>query len=804
MLRFDDAERTLALSVRDIVEVGAPRGHLTLDVVRRNRARLAAGLWVHQQYQTARESEDTGFSREVQLEIQRVIDDWTVTLLGRVDGLVDAGGEWIVEEVKSTALDGSRLYPTLAEDWPDYVEQLEVYLWMLQRSKPASRVRGRLVFVSLADGARHTLDVAVDPEVIEDRIDARLAELIAERERRLAWMHERQQIAVHWPFPERRVGQDEVVDAVRDALKTGRPLLVQAPTGLGKTAAVLSAAVAVALESGRQVFWATSRTTQQPVVEGTLARLAEAGTPLRSVTLNARGKVCLNERDGELLVSCRPESCRFAEGYFDKVREHGLTATLCRGRSGRVELAEAGRTYGVCPYQLARDLTHAVDVVVGDINYVFDPGSRLRELFDGDPGRWIVVCDEAHQLVDRARAWRSPRIEARQAQRAAAFLAGLGSAFDPFAFLARQIEDAIIEAQHQVVGPARNGEGVVDLSAHTWEDLADRVEELGLDYALLKADLGEVPDDPWLDLARAVLRFHTVLAESDEETVALVDARPRREAVALCCLDPSPWLGPQIRRLGGFVGCSATLSPPSFYRDLLGLDPERLLTLDVPSPFPPERQLVVLAPRVSTAFKDRIAHAPATAELVADCIAQVPGNVAVYFPSFAMLGDIAARWSFEDREVLVQPRELAEADRAAWLGRLGSEGKPVVLAAVLGGIFAEGVDLPAGALSAVIVCGPAFPPVGLERDLLQGFYEARYDAGFLYASLVPGLTRVVQAAGRLIRRPEDRGAIVLVGRRFRWRELAGLLPETWEIEVPEVPAVRIATFFAETTPGAAG
>ncbi|MCA9312480.1 MAG: PD-(D/E)XK nuclease family protein, partial [Phycisphaerales bacterium] len=147
MLRFDDAERTLALSVRDVVECGAPRGHLTLDVVRRSRARLAAGQWVHQQYQTARESEDTGFTREVQLEITRVIDGWTVRIQGRVDGLVDAGGQWIVEEVKSTALDASRLHATDVPDWPEYVEQLEIYLWMLKRDRPASRVRGRLVFV---------------------------------------------------------------------------------------------------------------------------------------------------------------------------------------------------------------------------------------------------------------------------------------------------------------------------------------------------------------------------------------------------------------------------------------------------------------------------------------------------------------------------------------------------------------------------------------------------------------------------------------------------------------------------------
>jgi len=797
VLRFHDVERTLALSVRDVVEAGAPRGHLTLDVVRRNRARLAAGQRVHSQYQAAREAEDSGFRREVRLELRQVVDGWTVTLQGRVDGLVEADGCWVVEEVKSTALDAMRLSGTGADDWPAYVEQLQIYLWMLARERPASRVTGRLIFVSLSDRSRHEIGVELDEASVEARVFGRFTEFVADRERRLEWMTERARTVVSWPFPERRAGQAVVEEAVQDALSTGRPILVQAPTGLGKTAAVLSAAVRVALRSGRQVFWATSRTTQQPVVEATLARLALAGTPLRAVTLNARAKVCLNERDGEMRVSCRPESCRFAERYFDKVREDALLPKLCRGRLGRVELTEVAVEHAVCPYQLARDLSHAVDVVVGDVNYVFDPGSRLREFFDGDPGQWIVVCDEVHQLVDRARRYRSPRVEARQAHKAARFLDGLGGQFAPFAFLARQIEDTVVEAQQQVVGPSRGGEGVAELSLHTWSDLADRVEEVGLDYALLKAELGELLEDPWLDLARAVLRFHTVLEDSDEETVAIVDARHGRESVALCCLDPSGWLGPQIARLGGFAGCSATLSPTGFYRDLLGLDAEHLVSLEVDSPFPPERQLVVMAPRVSTAFRDRIAHAPATADLLAECIAAVPGNVAVYFPSFAMLTDIARRWSFEDRELLLQPRDLSEAERAEWLGKLADSRRPVVLAAVLGGIFAEGVDLPPGALSAVLVCGPAFPPVGLERDLLRAFYEQRYGAGFLYASLVPGLTRVVQAAGRLIRRSEDRGAVLLVGLRFRWRDVSRLLPAAWEIEVPASPADRIAGFFGE-------
>jgi len=232
-----------------------------------------------------------------------------------------------------------------------------------------------------------------------------------------------------------------------------------------------------------------------------------------------------------------------------------------------------------------------------------------------------------------------------------------------------------------------------------------------------------------------------------------------------------------------------------FYRDLLGLELEGYDVVRVPSPFPPDRRRVVIAPRVSTAFKDRNAHAPRTAELMARCIEEIPGNAAAYFPSFAMLRDITRRWSLSGRELLVQEPSMSESLRRQWLERLEDGGAPVVLGAVLGGIFAEGIDLPAGALSGVLVAGPALPPVGLERDLLREYYEDRYGEGFRYASLVPGMTRVVQAAGRLIRRAEDVGVVVLVGRRFRWRDHAALLPEDWAVEIPEDPVEAIRGFW---------
>jgi Rad3-related DNA helicase len=334
--------------------------------------------------------------------------------------------------------------------------------------------------------------------------------------------------------------------------------------------------------------------------------------------------------------------------------------------------------------------------------------------------------------------------------------------------------------------------------------LAERAAELALDHARLTWDAPLLPEgerDPWVLLCFRLYRLRDALQEGRpiEGSVALASAGEEGPRVGLSCLDPAPWLAPQLARFGGLVGASATLRPLTVYRDLLGL-PATTRLASLPSPFPPEHRLVVRATRVSTALRDRPAHAARTAQLLEEIIAAVPGNVAVYFSSFAMLEDLAGRLALPGREVLRQTPRLSAEERARWLARLGGGGAPVVLAAVLGGIFAEGVDLPAGTLRAVLVVGPGLPPVGLERELLKARYEERFGRGFSLAFWVPGLTRVTQAAGRLLRRPEDRGVIVLIDRRFRWRDVAALLPEDWAIEDPIDPAGAVRAFFAQEEP----
>lgn len=787
-LRWDDADRTLALSVRDLVERAPPTGHLVIDLAQSALARFTAGRLAHQGWQAARAEDDPSFRAEVTVRHTFDVGGWTVTLHGRVDGLTELHGHTIVEEIKSTALDAGRLYGTTLADWPGHVEQLAIYLWMLHRSGHLLP-EGRLILLGLADGARHVLGVPLAADEVGGRVLQRLTRLVAARDRRNAWLAARRTWVVPDAFSPWRPGQTPIRHAVHDALDRGVRLMVEAPTGLGKTAAVLDGALRHALRHDRTVFWATSRNTQADGVVAAVDRLRAAGLPLRRVVLRGREHNCLNDA-----VTCRPDLCRFARHHHDKVAAADLHDPLTTGPLDPPRARALGLEHEVCPHELLLDATLTADVVIGDVNHALAPGVRLQRLFGEEVAtERVLVVDEAHQLVERARDHHSPRLTAAELQAAIDHLTALGPAFTGLRQLAA-------DALHEVMRTEPDGQQHGDVAEAglllvPWQQLATAIDEVAWDYARLKAehDLAGT-DDPWIRAARAVLRFHDALADADEHTRALVHTAPSTPALRLFCLDPGPRLAMMWAQLGGVVLCSATLSPHTVYRDLLGL-PDTTEVVTAPSPFPPERRRVLLLPQVTTTFRRRVGEAAPTAALLSDALRAVPGHAALFFPSFALLDDLCDRLSIDGRDLLRQTPAMDDGARAAWIERLRLPSPPAVLAAVLGGIFAEGIDLPPGALDAVFVVGPALPPVGLERNLVRDAYEARFGAGFRYAYLVPGLTRVVQAAGRLLRRPEDRGAIVLVDRRFGWKDYAAHLPADWAPERSDDPAADLTAFF---------
>jgi len=299
------------------------------------------------------------------------------------------------------------------------------------------------------------------------------------------------------------------------------------------------------------------------------------------------------------------------------------------------------------------------------------------------------------------------------------------------------------------------------------------------------------------DLAQAGGKELVALAERSEgpETA---------EIVRIECLDAARFIRPLLASSAGCVAMSATLEPFEFYRDLLGFEHERTDTLALPSPFPRENRVVVAIDEVDTTYRERSRHYGRIAELVAE-LAPPGRNALALFPSYAFLREVASRISITGHRVEIQRGDDSDRARQDILARLRANREPALLLAVLGGVFAEGVDYPGEMLSEVMVVSPALPLVGPERELLKAYYAEAYERGFEYAYLIPGMRRVVQAAGRLIRSEHDRGAIVLICKRFLREPYVSMLPTAWTDGSPHSlrsldPVESVRAFFASLPP----
>lgn len=818
VLRFDDENRLLKLSVHDLLDAGPAKGHLKMQVAWSSRTRMRIGQQVHTSWQEARSTADESFRREVRLSHRLVVRGWEVEINGRVDGLSQGGERMLIEEVKSTTLPAGQLAFTTWQDFPSYSRQLQLYLHFL--AAQGVDADGQLVLISISDTTEHRFDVPRDP-TLTDYLEQQLSWVIRQHEERLAWLARRQAAAASpaglaFPHDDWRPGQQDLAEAISGALHDGRTMLLSAPTGYGKTAAALHAALTVAYHGDKRVFFATARTTQQRMAEQVVAEMSRRGTPIRAVSIRAKEKICLNE-----VVACRPDACPYAVDYHDRVQDKDLLhrawtdppAGCAPGVPHPVAIVELAQAEQVCPFALSIDLAGQADLIIGDFNYVFDPSVRLAVVGDRLKD-WIVVVDEAHNLPERAMSYGSPELSLFYAEQAAVGLQDLPD-YRECAELMAEIAEAVAEGVDEVPHSDPDGELPLPLAEgvnRAWiSELCAHTERLALEYALLKLERPRFPagtHDPWLEVARGLHRFKSALERADGETLAVWRRGPAdryrgrgrrrrhperpnadiptltqdpRTGLRLLCRDPSRLLGPLFKKLAGAVCMSATLSPPDFYRSMFGLSDENSLTAAFPSPFPPERRQVLVAPTVSTTYRNRARDREATAALISEAIAVVPGNLAVFFPSFAFRDDIQPLLNLDGRPTLVQERSMPEDARAALLETM-SQGDGHVLLAVLGGIFSEGIDLPGGGLVGAVVVGPALPKANRARRLMQEWYQEQYGQGFRYAWLVPGMARVVQAAGRVIRTPDDAGSIVLIGQRFLQREYQDFFPEDWAPE----------------------
>ena len=775
--RFDPETLTLDLSVADLLE-----GQIFRSLGFANRGgyeRLWLGQAIHGRYQEQALAEDPTYRREVPVAHTFEHRGWQVTVQGRVDGVrKEADGSLVVEEIKSVRR-GASLAPAVREM---YHRQALLYAWMLQASQDRP-VKAELVLIAI--GSDEVVREAVEPSftALETAVRRRVSGLLqvweSERERAA----ERRQAAGRMVFPYRelRPGQELILAAVETAVANREHLLLQATTGIGKTVAALFPALRYALAHDKKVFVLTAKTTQQQMATAVLALLNQ-DEAFRSLRLRAKAKMCANDQ-----ILCHEEYCRFAKDYGVKLATTGVLAEIYQAHAAIEPDAVFARARAaeVCPFEVSLELVKDVQVTVCDYNYAFDPYVALSAFAaDEDLSNTVLVIDEVHNLVGRGRDYYSPELSSGKARQAAETVGRWGEPIH------RRIESLCLEVAAAIDGVVADAldEGPPGDRAVEWplpEDLFWRLRpELDaafVDYLEHQRETKSFrPDDPFVQLYFDFLRFLNGLMVSDDAFSHLAEWKAGSGRIKVLCKDPSRFLGAVLSRAHAVVGLSATLSPPELYSGLLGFEAGRTAFVEIANPFPVENRRVVIDSTVATTWRERPANYDRIASRLTGFAESVPGNCLALFPSYAFLSEVTGRLRLRTKRILIQRQADSDQERELLLETLrGAVFGDVLLVAVAGGVFAEGVDYPGEVLKAVAVVGPCLPAVTLEQQLLKGYYDQRFEKGFEYSYVVPGMIRVVQAAGRLIRSPEDTGVIALFDQRFLQSPYRYHLPADW-------------------------
>ena len=763
----------LTLPIRRLVEFLLRTGSIDSRFTGFDRALEGARL--HRKLQRAAVKEYPDYQAEAALKQDYTCADIAYTLEGRADGIfTDKDGTPTIDEIKTTTLPPEFI---TGEQSPEHWAQAQIYAAIYARQQGLPAMRVRLVYYQVDED----LEFTFNHDYSVDALDAIVTDLLtqyapwAKRSAKWQRMSRASRQALPFPFASYRPGQRAMMNAVYKTCTEGGQLLCQAPTGIGKTMSVLFPALKAVGEGG-PIFYLTARGTTRAAAENalTLLRAADPDLKLRSVTLTAKDKICLQEHR-----ECTPEACPYAHGYYDRVK-----AALWDGLDTHALTADAlqalARKHKVCPFELGLDLSLWCDVVVGDYNYLFDPVVHLMRFFE-TAGDYLFLIDEAHNLPGRARDMHSASLcksvfyDAKKR---------LGKGKSSLKNALTKVNNIFIEWRHrceEVPGDSRFGRTYFEKS---------RAEDF--DRALTK--LCE-PLEIWLDEHRDPSETHDALLQLyfdirawlrvadtfDNHFVLQISAVGSEVRAAMLCLDPSDFLAADFAKGRAAVLFSATLAPAGYYKDLCGLPDARAVALR--SPFDPANMGLWCARQVSTRYKDRADSIAKVSDLLAVMAAAQPGHYPAFFPSYSYLQqvweDFAAR--YPDQPTLCQESSMDEGQRTEFLAQfLARDGKPLLGFAVLGGVFGEGVDLTGESLIGVAVVSPGLPQIGPRQEQLRDYFEETRGAGFDYAYRYPGMNKVLQAAGRVIRTPQDRGVVLLIDDRFLAPDTRRLMPPHWE------------------------
>ncbi|MBE5921734.1 MAG: ATP-dependent DNA helicase [Lachnospiraceae bacterium] len=770
----------IRISVRNLVEFIFQSGNIDN---RRSRASdkeaMLAGGRIHRKIQKNMGSD---YRAEVPLKITLPMTckgiNYDILLEGRADGVVRRGNELLIDEIKGMYQDVMKLTDSF------YVHEAQAmcYAYMysttvltLSEEQRASKEKNIVIQLTYCN-----LDTEEIRRFRKEYTFAEMEEwflnLIAKYKKWSDFLVLHQKVRnesirpLQFPFPYRE-GQRDMVVSVYRAINRKKTLYVQAPTGIGKTMSTVFPAVkAIGEGQAEKIFYLTAKTITRTVVEEAFDTLQREGAHLKSVTVTAKEKMCICEE-----MKCNPLDCPRAKGHFDRINQAVYEIVNEKDHITRDDIFAYSEKHHVCPFEFCLDITYWVDGIICDYNYVFDPNVKLKRYFaQGAEGNYIFLVDEAHNMVDRVREMYSAELHKEE------FLAVKKLAKDD-AYLANLLEKCnkvLLEYKRQ---------------CDTWmirseiNALLGPLEQLENRCSKIFEEPGErLYQEELRDLFFKVRNFRTVSDNLEDSYVIYAEHREDGFYLKLFCVNPSRLLSECIGSGISTIFFSATLLPITYYKELLGGKQDDY-AIYLPSPFPQENRKLLAVTDVSTKYLSRGQEQyRRMAEAIARVTSVKNGNYMVFLPSYKMLDAVLAEFVqlATDARILKQSTNMTEQEKEDFLQAFAldatEETTSLIAFCVLGGIFSEGIDLTADRLIGVCVIGTGIPQICTEREILKFYFDGENKNGFDYAYRFPGMNKVLQAAGRVIRTKEDAGVICLMDGRFREAANRNLFPMEWD------------------------
>lgn len=744
------------IAVRALCEFTAKQGDLDLRFTPSPTAQQ--GIAGHT---TVTSRRGDNYEREIPLESQYR----NLCVRGRADGYDPAKNQ--LEEIKTYRGDLER---QPANHRHLHWAQAKVYGWLLCEMRSLASLKIALVYFNVVSQREALIVESFSANELQHFFEVQCQDFIAWAEQEITHRAERDQAlrTLRFPYGEFRNGQRQLAEAVYKAACTGTHLMAQAPTGIGKTLATLFPQLkAFPGQQLDKLFFLTAKTSGRRLALDALGSLASEPIPVRVIELIARDKACEHPDK-----ACHGESCPLARGFYDRLPAARADA-IRRPLLDQPTLRSVALAHQVCPYYLSQELARWADVVVGDYNYYFDSSALLYSLTALNQWRVGVLVDEAHNLLERARAMYSAELDIRKFK---ALRKTLPKA------LKKPIE-RVLRCWNELQRPlAADYQVLPDLPVKLINALQQAVDDITEYLGEQSTGLDPALQSVYFDAMHFCRLTESFGEHSLIDCTLLPGSHGNNAKASILCLRnvlPAPFLTPRLLEARSSVLFSATFAPRRFYADTLGL-PRNHVWIDVESPFRAEQLRVQLARHISTRYHDRHASLQAVIDLLAEQYQERPGNYLAFFSSFDYLHQVTAllREQHPELPIWEQTRSMQEAARNAFLDRFTESSRGIGFA-VLGGAFSEGIDLPGKRLIGAFVATLGLPQVNPVNEQMKARMDQLFGAGYDYTYLFPGLQKVVQAAGRVIRTVDDAGVIHLIDDRFGRPQIRRLLPGWW-------------------------